>query len=60
MEGGAYAMLQRQRIIRAFAIAALLLSSVSGSAFAAKAQDPDDNGWVCFVIVGMVWCVPSR
>ena len=41
-------------------LAALMLSTVSGSAFAAKAQDPDDNGYVCFVLVGMVICVPSR
>ena len=53
-------MLQGKRILRAFAIAALLLSTVSGSAFAAKAPDPDDTGWVCFVLVGMVVCVPSR
>ena len=41
-------MLQGKRILRAFAVAALLLSTVSGSAFAAKAPDPDDTGYVCF------------
>ncbi len=53
-------MLQGKRILRAFAIAALVLSTVSGSAFAAKAPDPDDTSYVCYVILGVLICVPSR
>jgi hypothetical protein len=52
-------MLQKKRIVHAFAIAALLMSTVSGSALAAKAQDPEP-AYVCFSIAGVVVCVPVR
>jgi hypothetical protein len=52
-------MAQGKRIARAIAIAALLMSTLSGSAFAAKVPDPDP-GYVCFGFAGMIVCVPVR
>ena len=52
-------MAQAKRILGAVAIATLLLSSVSGSALAAKAPDPDPAP-LCYQIFGVVVCVPSR
>jgi hypothetical protein len=45
----------KNRIVRAFAIAALLMTTVSGSALAAKA--PDEPAYMCFVFFGRVICV---
>jgi hypothetical protein len=46
-----------KRIGRALAVAALLMTSLSGSAFAAKAQDPEPT-YICFAFMGHVICVP--
>jgi hypothetical protein len=49
-------MLSRTRIVRAAAIVVLLMSTVSGSAFAAKA---DDGGpvYFCISVLGHPVCV---
>jgi len=49
-------MLSGTRVIRAIAIAALLLSTVSAPAFAAKAQDPEPQ-YFCFAVLGHPVCV---
>jgi hypothetical protein len=51
-----YAMSQGKRIVHAVLFAALLLSTVSSSAFAAKAADPEGSYWCITIIVPMcVW-----
>jgi hypothetical protein len=48
-------MLLGKRIAGALVIAVLLMSSVSGSVFAAKAPDPEPPV-ICFAFMGIVVC----
>lgn len=48
-----------KRIAQAVAFAALLTSTLSGAAFAAKASDPEPRV-ICFAVMGVVVCVPAN
>ena len=50
-------MLLGKRIAGAMVIAVLLMSSVSGSAFAAKAKVPEPDPPVCYVVLGVLVCI---
>jgi hypothetical protein len=52
-------MTRGKRIARAGVVAILLLSTLSTSAFAAKASDPEPQVF-CIAVMGVVVCVPMR
>jgi hypothetical protein len=52
-------MSRGKRIVRAVVVAVLLLSTLSTSAFAAKAPDPEPQ-YFCLAVMGVVVCVPIR